>query len=61
MVLTGVVKKQIMKDILIFIIVLILGYASFMSIALLLIKLFFPFLSKEELEKRNSLILKEAK
>lgn len=51
-----------MKDILIFIIVLILGYASFMGVALLLIKLFLPFLSKEELERRNHLIsLKETK
>jgi hypothetical protein len=57
-----IVIKQTMKDILIFIIVLILGYASFMGIALLLIKLFFPFLSQAELERRNYLIsLKETK
>jgi hypothetical protein len=48
--------KQNMKDIIIFIIVLIIGYASFMGIALLLIKLFFPFMTAEELEKRNALI-----
>jgi hypothetical protein len=45
-----------MKEIIIFIIALLVGYVCFMTIAWLLIKLFFPFLTHEELERRKNLI-----
>jgi hypothetical protein len=45
-----------MKDIFIFLAAFALGYMAFVSITLFLGKLIFPFLTKEELKKRNAVI-----
>jgi len=42
-----------MKDILLFLSAIFLGYICFASAGLFLGQLFFPFLSKEELKKRK--------
>jgi len=44
-----------MNDIIVFSAVLMVGYLCFMGIVVFLGKVFFPFLTKEELEKRNNL------
>ncbi len=46
-----------MIDVILFLFVFIIGYLCFMSIVLFMIKMFFPFFTKEELEKRNSVIM----
>jgi hypothetical protein len=46
-----------MNDVILFLIVFIIGYICFMSIVLLIGKLFFPFFTKEEHEKRNNVMI----
>ncbi len=45
-----------MKDVILFLIVFIIGYICFVSIVFFMSKLFFPFFTKEEHEKRNNAI-----
>ncbi len=45
-----------MNDIILFVTVFIIGYLCFIGIVVGLFKLFFPFLTKEELEQRNNLL-----
>lgn len=45
-----------MKDIVVLLTVFALGYIAFMIVVILLGKLIFPFLTKEELERRNTII-----
>jgi hypothetical protein len=44
-----------MKDIFLFVSIFIIGYICFIGVIVGLFKLFFPFLTKEELEQRNYL------
>jgi hypothetical protein len=46
-----------MKDVIIFSIVFVIGYLCFMSIVLVLRRIFFPFIIKEEMTKRGHLAL----
>jgi hypothetical protein len=45
-----------MKDIILFATVFIISYLCFIGIIVGLFKLFFPFLTKEELEQHNNLL-----
>jgi len=48
------VKDSVMKDIIIFLIVFVLSYLSFIGGVFVLGKLLFPFFTKEELKKRRT-------
>lgn len=44
-----------MKDVILFLNVFIIGYICFLGIVFVLVKLFFPFFTKEEHERRKSI------
>ncbi len=45
-----------MKDVIMLIAVFVIGYMSFLLVVFFLGKLIFPFLTEEELKRRNTLI-----
>jgi hypothetical protein len=45
-----------MKDIVVLLTVFAIGYIAFVIVVIFLGKLIFPFLTKEELERRNTII-----
>lgn len=50
------VKQSIMNDIILFLSVFVFGYICFMIVVVLMVKLFFPFFTEEELKNRIHLL-----